>query len=72
MKHFWAFKKVYKYVKKNPLKHLTAERLCGIIYYVVRGVAQVVARYLGVVEAVGSSPVTPTKPQLLLAAEIKV
>ena len=29
--------------------------------YCHRGVAQVVARYLGVVEAVGSSPVTPTR-----------
>ncbi len=62
-KAFLTYWKVYKKVIKNPLKSLTGGKICGIIYYVVRGVAQVVARYLGVVEAVGSSPVTPTSFQ---------
>ena len=40
---------------------LTKFFLCGIIFNVkCLGVAQMVARYLGVVEAVGSSPVTQT------------
>ena len=49
-------------------KGLTAQRFCGIIIKLeigitiqYLGVAQLVARYLGVVEAAGSSPVTQTK-----------
>ena len=49
-------------------KGLTAQRFCGIIIELeigitiqYLGVAQLVARYLGVVEAAGSSPVTQTK-----------
>ena len=49
-------------------KGLTAHRFCGIIIKLeigitiqYLGVAQLVARYLGVVEAAGSSPVTQTK-----------
>ena len=48
-------------------KGLTARRFCGIIIKLeigitiqYLGVAQLVARYLGVVEAAGSSPVTQT------------
>ena len=48
-------------------KGLTAQRFCGIIIKLeigttiqYLGVAQLVARYLGVVEAAGSSPVTQT------------
>ena len=47
-------------------------KYCGKILRAIGVWRRLVARYLGVVEAVGSSPVTPTKPQLLLAAEIKV
>ena len=41
---------------------LTEGKRCAIIIKLMKqlGVAQLVARYLGVVEAVGSSPVTPT------------
>lgn len=49
-------------------KGLTAHRFCGIIIKLeigitiqYLGVAQLVARYLGVVEAAGSNPVTQTK-----------
>mgnify|MGYP006966453895 CR=1 FL=1 len=48
-------------------KGLTAQRFCGILIKLeigitiqYLGVAQLVARYLGVVEAAGSSPVTQT------------
>ncbi len=41
-------------------RHLIFREKYGILIYVL-GVAQVVARYLGVVEAVGSSPVTQTR-----------
>ena len=44
-------------------KHLTKARDCDIISSTIwnLGVAQMVARYLGVVEAAGSNPVTQTK-----------
>ncbi len=44
-------------------KDLTNRRDCDIISSAIRnlGVAQMVARYLGVVEAAGSNPVTQTK-----------
>ena len=44
-------------------KHLTIKGKCAIIYESAGhlGVAQLVARYLGVVEAAGSSPVTQTR-----------
>ena len=47
-------------------KHLTIKGKCAIIYESSGhlGVAQLVARYLGVVEAAGSSPVTQTKKTL--------
>ena len=43
-------------------KHLTQRIEYAIMYELSRdlGVAQLVARYLGVVEAAGSSPVTQT------------
>ncbi len=51
-------------------KGLTAQRFCGILIKLeigitiqYLGVAQLVARYLGVVEAAGSSPVTQTKTE---------
>ena len=51
---------------------LTYNFYCGIISPLINlGIAQMVARYLGVVEAVGSNPATQTKgedfcPRLLL------
>ena len=45
----------------------SSKRCFDIIYVIIKcnlGVAQVVARYLGVVEAVGSSPVTQTRLSL--------
>ena len=47
-------------------KHLTQRIEYAIMYELSRdlGVAQLVARYLGVVEAAGSSPVTQTKKTL--------
>ena len=47
--------------KKNKKRSLLFAKRYGKIIFAKRlGVAQLVARYLGVVEAVGSSPVTPT------------
>ena len=40
---------------------LTNLNVCDIICFVNLGIAQMVARYLGVVEAVGSNPATQTK-----------
>ena len=45
----------------------SSKRCFDVIYVIIKcnlGVAQVVARYLGVVEAVGSSPVTQTRLSL--------
>ena len=44
-------------------KALTKQNECAIIWtlQINLGVAQMVARYLGVVEAVGSNPATQTK-----------
>jgi membrane protein implicated in regulation of membrane protease activity len=62
-------KKYFIEISKNDLTNIL---LCAILYIVglemlikslfilCLGVAQLVARYLGVVEAVGSSPVTQT------------
>ena len=47
--------------KKNKKRSLLFAKRYGRIIFAKRlGVAQLVARYLGVVEAVGSSPVTQT------------
>ena len=44
---------------------LTYENIYVIIQpIIILGIAQMVARYLGVVEAVGSNPATQTKSQL--------
>ena len=57
IKGFQSFKIFLRNIKK------TLDKSPPLCYnkYCHRGVAQVVARYLGVVEAVGSSPVTPTR-----------
>ena len=50
-----------KFLKKFTIKHLTKSNYCAIIYECLNlGVAQLVARYLGVVEAASSSLVTQT------------
>ena len=46
---------------ENLKKALTNVCACAILTLANLGVAQMVARYLGVVEAAGSSPVTQTK-----------
>ena len=51
-------------------RHLLFTKRCGIIIFAKwLGVAQLVARYLGVVEAVGSSPVTQTSLNVHNATE---
>ena len=50
-----------------------ANRLSPLVQYLslihILGVAQLVARYLGVVEAVGSSPVTQTMRSIIKGSE---
>ena len=51
----------------------SSKRCFDVIYVIIKcnlGVAQVVARYLGVVEAVGSSPVTQTMTSVLTVFEM--
>ena len=57
-------KKIFKKSKKDDENVLTKAKQCAIISGSQDdlGVAQLVARYLGVVEAASSSLVTQTKP----------
>ena len=50
---------------------LTILKNRDIIILVNLGIAQMVARYLGVVEAVGSNPATQTKTHFCLTAEMR-
>ena len=52
---------------------MTKKYVCGIILTAIGnlGVAQMVARYLGVVEAAGSNPVTQTSASVLNANELR-
>ena len=55
-------KKEERFLRRNRSGNLLFNGACGILSNVpYLGVAQLVARYLGVVEAVGSSPVTQTR-----------
>ena len=60
--------------QKNPFKRIRQKDLhfvtgCDIILKLFLGVAQMVARYLGVVEAVGSNPATQTMRSIIKGSE---
>ena len=55
--------------KRICQKSLHFVKSCDIIVKLFLGVAQMVARYLGVVEAVGSNPATQTMASVLIAFE---